>query len=163
MRKNIGLIQQQPFIFPGTLYDNVKYGDIKAKKKDVLEAIKKAQLSGFVKTHKKGVKTIVGENGVKLSGGQRQRVAIARVILRNPNIIIMDEATSALDTATERKIQKALDNLMINRTSIIIAHRLKTISSADKIIIVGDQKIIDQGTHKDLLKRSEVYKNLQGI
>ena len=163
IRNQIGLIQQQPFIFPGTLFSNVKYGNTKASKEEVIRAIKKAELWDFVKAHKRGVKTIVGENGVKLSGGQRQRVAIARVILRNPNIIIMDEATSALDTATERKIQKALDNLMQNRTSIIIAHRLKTIISCDQILVVGDKKIMAQGTHETLLRESEVYKNLQGV
>ena len=162
-RNQLGLIQQQPFIFPGSLFNNVKYGNIKASKEEVIKAIKKAELWDFVKTHKKGINTIVGENGIKLSGGQRQRVAIARVILKNPNIIIMDEATSALDTATERKIQKALDNLMENRTSIIIAHRLKTIVSCDEILIVGNKKILARGTHEQLLENSEIYKNLQGV
>lgn len=164
LRKNIGIVQQDVFLFSGTIKDNILYGKLDATDEEVIEACKKAHLYKFIETLPNGIDTEVGERGVKLSGGQKQRVAIARIFLKNPSILILDEATSALDNTTEVSIQKSLSELAIGRTSIIVAHRLSTIKNADRIFVVNNGKIVESGSHEELMAlKNEYYKlyNLQ--
>ena len=147
-------------MFDDTVEANIKYGRFDATKEEILEASKNAAADEFIKDLPQGYETIVGENGVKLSGGQKQRISIARAMLKNSSIILLDEATSALDNESEAKIKYAVDNLIKNRTTIIIAHRLSTIKSANKIIVLSDGEIIDEGTHEELIQKSELYKKL---
>ena len=155
LRENIGIVQQDVFLFAGTLRENVAYGKPDATDEEIYEALDKAQLSELVENYPKKLDTIVGERGVKLSGGQKQRVAIARMFLKNPPILILDEATSALDTETERFIQTALNRLSVGRTTLVIAHRLATIKNADRIMVVTKQGITEVGTHEELLERKD--------
>ncbi|MCZ4351703.1 ABC transporter ATP-binding protein [Roseovarius aestuarii] len=150
LRAQIGIVSQDVYLFGGTLRENIAYGRLGASEHDILEAADKAQLSDMIAQLPDGLDTIVGERGVSLSGGQKQRVAIARIFLKNPPILILDEATSALDTQTERQIQAALDALTVNRTTLIIAHRLDTIRNADRIAVMQDGRIVELGTHADL-------------
>lgn len=151
LRENIGTVQQDVFLFSGTLRDNVAYGKPDATDEEVYDAIGKAQLKALVDGYPRGLDTVVGERGVKLSGGQKQRISIARMFLKNPPILILDEATSALDTATELEIQKALNLLSEGRTTLVIAHRLATIKNADRIMVVTNDGIVESGTHDELL------------
>ena len=160
LRKEIALVSQETILFDDTVEANIKYGRFDATKEEILEASKNAAADEFIKDLQQGYETIVGENGVKLSGGQKQRISIARAMLKNSSIILLDEATSALDNESEAKIKYAVDNLIKNRTTIIIAHRLSTIKSANKIIVLSDGKIIDEGTHEELIEKSELYKKL---
>ena len=160
LRKEIALVSQETILFDDTVEANIKYGRFDATKEEILEASKNAAADEFIKDLPQGYETIVGENGVKLSGGQKQRISIARAMLKNSSIILLDEATSALDNESEAKIKYAVDNLIKNRTTIIIAHRLSTIKSADKIIVLSDGKIIDEGTHEELIQKSDLYKKL---
>lgn len=160
LRSNIAFVPQEPTLFHRSLRDNIAYGKPEATDKEINNAIKKANAADFIKDLPDGIKTIVGERGVKLSGGQRQRVTIARAILKDSPILILDEATSALDSESEKLIQDALAKLMKNRTSIVIAHRLSTIAKLDRIIVIDDGKIIEQGTHEELLKQPGVYSKL---
>ena len=160
LRKEIALVSQETILFDDTVEANIKYGRFDATKEEILEASKNAAADEFIKDLPQGYETIVGENGVKLSGGQKQRISIARAMLKNSSIILLDEATSALDNESESKIKYAVDNLIKNRTTIIIAHRLSTIKSANKIIVLSDGKIIDEGTHEELIEKSELYKKL---
>jgi len=160
LRKEIALVSQETILFDDTVEANIKYGRFDATKEEVLEASKNAAADEFIKDLPQGYETIVGENGVKLSGGQKQRISIARAMLKNSSIILLDEATSALDNESELKIKYAVDNLIKNRTTIIIAHRLSTIKNANKIIVLSDGEIIDEGTHEELIQKSEVYKKL---
>ena len=160
LRKEIALVSQETILFDDTVEANIKYGRFDATKEEILEASKNAAADEFIKDLPQGYETIVGENGVKLSGGQKQRISIARAMLKNSSIILLDEATSALDNESEAKIKYAVDNLIKNRTTIIIAHRLSTIKSANKIIVLSDGKIIDEGTHEELIQKSELYKKL---
>ena len=160
LRKEIALVSQETILFDDTVEANIKYGRFDATKEEILQASKNAAADEFIKDLPQGYETIVGENGVKLSGGQKQRISIARAMLKNSSIILLDEATSALDNESEAKIKYAVDNLIKNRTTIIIAHRLSTIKSADKIIVLSDGKIIDEGTHEELIQKSELYKKL---
>ena len=160
LRKEIALVSQETILFDDTVEANIKYGRFDATKEEVLEASKNAAADEFIKDLPQGYETIVGENGVKLSGGQKQRISIARAMLKNSSIILLDEATSALDNESEAKIKYAVDNLIKNRTTIIIAHRLSTIKSANKIIVLSDGKIIDEGTHEELIQKSELYRKL---
>jgi ATP-binding cassette, subfamily B, bacterial len=163
LRKAIGHVQQDVYIFYGTVKDNILYGRPDATEEEVLEAAKKARLHDFIMTLDKGYDTLVGERGVKLSGGQKQRISIARVFLKNPPILILDEATSSLDNITERKIQDALDELAKGRTSIVIAHRLTTIRDVDEIIVLDNQGIAERGTHHDLIHEEGYYASLYNI
>ena len=160
LRRNIGLVPQRPCPLPMSIYDNIAYGRPGAKKEEVLKAAKLANADEFIKKLPDGYETMVGERGVKLSGGQRQRIAIARAILKDAPILVLDEATSALDSESEALIQEALNNLMKGRTSIVVAHRLSTIAGLDKIVVLNDGKIVEQGTHAELLARGGEYQKL---
>jgi ATP-binding cassette subfamily B protein len=160
LRGETGIVPQEAILFDDTIYNNIKFAKPTANRAQVLEAIKLAQLDKIIKTFPKGIKTIVGERGVKLSGGEKQRVSIARAILSDKKILVLDEATSALDSATEHEIQKALDKLLEGRTSIIIAHRLSTIMKSDRIIVMNEGKIVEEGSHRALLKKKGEYYKL---
>ena len=160
LRKNIGVVPQDTVLFNDTIYYNLSYGKINADKKEIWEVARRAKLSELIKTLPDGMSTVVGERGLKLSGGEKQRVAIARTLLKNPPILILDEATSSLDTLTEKEIKVSLNNLAKKRTSIIIAHRLSTIVDADKILVFEKGKIIEQGTHIQLLKKKGLYADM---
>ncbi len=161
LRRQIGIVQQDVFLFAGTLRENIAYGKLNAPDEEIWDAARRAQMDEFIRTLPEGLDTIVGERGVKLSGGQKQRVAIARMFLKNPPILILDEATSALDTATELAIQQALNDLSVGRTTLVIAHRLATIKNADRIVVVTEKGIAEQGRHSELLKKSDgIYRTL---
>ena len=151
---------QENTLFNDTIYNNIAYANPRAKKQEIYAAAKQANIHDFIMAQPDGYKTVVGERGLKLSGGEKQRVAIARVILKNPPILILDEATSALDTKTERIIQEALEKAMKGRTSIVIAHRLSTVLHADKIVVMSKGKVVQQGKHAQLKAVPGVYKEL---
>ena len=160
LRKEIALVSQETVLFDDTVEANIRYGRIDASKEEVLAASKNAAADEFIKELPNGYSTIIGENGVKLSGGQKQRISIARAMLKNSSIILLDEATSALDSESETKIKYAVDNLIKNRTTIIIAHRLSTIKNANKILVLSDGNLVAEGTHNELIEKSELYKKL---
>lgn len=161
LRKNIAIVPQEVMLFGGTIYENIAYGNPQASENEVIEASRKANAFDFIESFPEKFQTIVGERGVKLSGGQRQRVAIARAILKDPAILILDEATSALDSESEKLVQDALDTLMQNRTTIIIAHRLATIRNVDTIYVLKEGEISEQGSHDELvLIENGIYANL---
>ncbi|GAA0365596.1 ABC transporter ATP-binding protein [Bacillus horti] len=160
LRKQIGIVQQDVFLFSGTLRENIAYGDLSASNEAILEAAKKAQLEEVINNLPEGLETIIGERGVKLSGGQKQRLAIARMFLKNPPILILDEATSALDTETEKAIQQSLAELSEGRTTLVIAHRLATIKNADRIVVITKDGIVEEGKHDDLLAAGGFYSRL---
>jgi ATP-binding cassette subfamily B protein len=160
LRGQIGIVQQDVFLFAGTLRENIAYGRLGAPEAEIRDAARRARLDAMIAELPQGLDTVVGERGVKLSGGQKQRLAIARIFLRNPPILILDEATSALDTETERAIQAALAELARGRTTLIIAHRLATIRDADRIVVVAEGRIAEQGTHEALLGRDGPYRGL---
>ncbi|MGL6063978.1 MAG: ABC transporter ATP-binding protein [Fusobacteriaceae bacterium] len=162
-RNHIGIVPQETFLFSGTIASNLSFGRDDVTPEEVIEASKMANAYEFISELPKGFETEVGERGVLLSGGQKQRIAIARALIQNPQIMILDEATSALDTESERLVQEALDKLMENRTTFVIAHRLSTVINADKIIVLEDGKIKEVGNHKELLEKNGVYKNLYEI
>ncbi|MBK0022886.1 ABC transporter ATP-binding protein/permease [Brucella pseudogrignonensis] len=164
LRANIGIVQQDVFLFAGSVRENIAYGRLEATEAEIIEAARRARLENVIASLPDGLDTIIGERGVKLSGGQKQRVAIARIFLKNPPILILDEATSALDTETERAIQQSLVELSEGRTTLVIAHRLATISNADHILVVENGKIAEQGSHKELLALNNgKYRNLQTV
>uniref|UniRef100_A0A803L624 Uncharacterized protein n=2 Tax=Chenopodium quinoa TaxID=63459 RepID=A0A803L624_CHEQI len=152
LRRHIGLVQQEPALFATSIYENILYGKEGATESEVIEAAKLANAHSFISGLPEGYNTRVGERGVQLSGGQKQRVAIARAVLKNPAILLLDEATSALDVESERVVQQALDRLMKNRTTVVVAHRLSTIKNADQISVIQDGKIVEQGTHSSLVE-----------
>ena len=161
LRKNIAIVPQEVMLFGGTIYENIAYGNPQASENEVIEAARKANAFDFIESFPEKFQTIVGERGVKLSGGQRQRVAIARAILKDPAILILDEATSALDSESEKLVQDALDTLMQNRTTIIIAHRLATIRNVDTIYVLKEGEVSEQGSHDELvLIENGIYANL---
>lgn len=162
-RSRIGIVTQEIFLFHGTIHDNIAYGREDYSRRDVERAARLAHAHDFISTYPEGYDTMLGERGMTLSGGQRQRIAIARALLRDPEILILDEATSALDTESERIVQKALERLFKNRTTFVIAHRLSTIESADIILVVSDGKIVDRGKHEDLIQKEGLYARLQDI
>ena len=157
LRNAIGIVQQDVYMFAGTVLENISYGNPTATFEEIVAAAKKANIHDFIMSLAKGYNSHVGEHGVKLSGGQKQRLAIARVFLKNPPILILDEATSALDNESEQHIQKSLEELATNRTTIVIAHRLSTIKNADEIIVINDNGIQEQGTHEKLLTQNGLY------
>lgn len=160
LRRDIGILEQDVFLFAGTIKDNILYGKPDATDEEVIQAAKLAQIHDEIMDLPDGYNSYIGERGVMLSGGQKQRVSIARVFLKNPKILILDEATSALDSVTERRIQASLDELSRGRTSIIIAHRLSTIRNADKIAVVYGEKIIEMGSHDELIAKDGAYAKL---
>lgn len=160
LRSQIGVVQQDVFLFGGTIRENIAYGRLNATDEQIAEAARRARLDEMIALLPAGYETIVGERGVKLSGGQKQRLAIARMFLKNPPILILDEATSALDTKTEREIQLSLAELAEGRTTLVIAHRLATIRNADRIVVVENARILEQGTHTQLLKSDRFYRRL---
>lgn len=160
LRQQIGTVQQDVFLFPGTIRENIAYGKLDATEEEILKAVKLAHLEKVIDQMMDGLDTVIGERGVKLSGGQKQRVAIARMFLKNPPILILDEATSALDTETEQVIQESLNSLADGRTTLIIAHRLATIKHATRIIVVSEKGILEEGTHEELMARKGHYRAL---
>jgi len=149
-RENIGIVPQEVVLFGGTIRENIAYGDPDASEEEIRAAAEKANALQFIESFPEGFDTLVGERGIKLSGGQKQRVAIARAILKDPAILILDEATSSLDAESELLVQQALDKLMENRTTIVIAHRLATIRKVDKIYVIDQGKITESGSHEEL-------------
>lgn len=157
LRNQIGLVQQDVYLFCGSIRENIAYGKPEASMEEIIEAAKKANIHDFILDLPDGYETFVGERGTRLSGGQKQRISIARVFLKNPSILILDEATSALDNESERFIQQSLEELAKNRTTITIAHRLSTIRNADEILVVSDNGITERGTHEELLRQDGIY------
>ena len=151
------MVQQDVYLFCGTIRDNIAYGRPGASQQDIEDAAKRANIHDFISSLPDGYDTYVGERGTRLSGGQKQRISIARVFLKNPPILILDEATSALDNESERWIQQSLEELSRNRTAITIAHRLSTIRNADEIIVITEDGIAERGTHESLLKKGGLY------
>jgi ATP-binding cassette subfamily B protein len=160
LRGQIGLVQQDVFLFGGTVRENIAYGRLDAAEADIVEAARRAQLDAMIAAMPAGLDTVIGERGVKLSGGQKQRLAIARMFLKNPPILILDEATSALDTETERAIQASLAALSKGRTTLVIAHRLATIRDADRIVVVDETGLAEQGRHGELIASKGIYQRL---
>ncbi len=160
LRRNIGIVQQDIYLFNASIKENILYGRLDATDEEIVEAAKRANIHDYIMTLEDGYNTVIGERGVRLSGGQKQRLSIARVFLKNPPILILDEATSALDNTTEILIQKSLDELCKGRTTLVVAHRLSTIKNADKIAVIADGKIVEQGTHTELMKNNGMYAEL---
>jgi ATP-binding cassette subfamily B protein len=156
-------VEQQPTLFTGDVMYNIRYGVSDASDDEVIEAAKAAHADEFIRRLPDGYKSDLGEQGVRLSGGQRQRIAIARALLKNPKILLLDEATSALDAESEKKVQLALEKLMVGRTTVIIAHRLSTILHADEIVVMDSGQKIAQGNHEELLKSSSLYARLADL
>ncbi len=163
LRSQIGIVQQDVFLFGGTIRENIAYGRLGAPETDILEAVRRARLEQLIDSLPEGLDTVIGERGVKLSGGQKQRLAIARMFLKNPPILILDEATSALDTETEREIQQSLSELAMDRTTLVIAHRLATIEHADRIVVLDRGRIVEQGAHGALIRSGPVYRRLHAV
>jgi ATP-binding cassette subfamily B protein len=163
LRKNIGVVQQDVYLFAGTVIDNIRYGKLDATQEEIIEAAKKANAHDFIMDLPQGYQTDIGQRGVKLSGGQKQRLSIARVFLKDPPILIFDEATSSLDNESERAVQESMERLSDNRTTLVIAHRLSTIRNAQRIVILTDEGINEQGTHEELIAQEGTYANLYNM
>ena len=160
LRSQIGFVQQDVFMFAGTIRENIAYGRPEATEEEIIEAAKEAEIYDDIMNMQNGFDSVIGERGIKLSGGQKQRISIARVFLKNPPVLVLDEATSALDSITEQKIQNAFDSLCSGRTAFVIAHRLSTRKNADKIAVLENHKIVETGTHEQLLNKKGEYFNL---
>jgi len=159
----VALVPQETLLFGGTIRENILYGKLDATDTEIIEASKSANAHDFIVEFSNGYDTLVGEKGTKLSGGERQRIAIARALLKNPKVLVLDEATSSLDNQSEMLIQEALEKLMAGRTTFIIAHRLSTIHNADKIIVLDKGKIVESGTHKELMANENLYYHLYSM
>jgi len=160
VRRAMGVVSQDTFLFNSSIRYNLMYGSHERTEADLIDAAKRANAYEFIVNMPDGFETQVGERGVMLSGGQRQRLSIARAVMKNPPIMILDEATSALDTESEKLVQDALENLMKNRTSIVIAHRLSTVKNADEICVMCQGEIIERGKHNELIENNKTYKKL---
>lgn len=160
LRRNIGIVQQDIYLFNASIKENILYGRLDATDEEVVEAAKRANIHDYIMSLEDGYNTVIGERGVRLSGGQKQRLSIARVFLKNPPILILDEATSALDNTTEILIQKSLDDLCKGRTTLVVAHRLSTIKNADEIAVIADGRIVEQGSHEELMAKGGMYSDL---
>ena len=163
LRGQIGLVPQETMLFSTTICENIRYGRLDATDAEIEAAARAANAHHFIMELENGYDTEIGERGISISGGQRQRIAIARAILKDPRILILDEATSALDTESEKVVQAALDDLMVGRTSFVIAHRLSTVLHADQIYVIDGGRIVEQGTHEELLERGGLYQHLYDI
>ena len=163
LRSQIGIVQQDVYLFVGTVLENIRYGRPDATREEIIEAAKNANAHEFIMALPDGYDTDIGQRGVKLSGGQKQRLSIARVFLKNPPILIFDEATSSLDNESERVVQESLEKLAKNRTTLVIAHRLSTIRNAQKILVLTDMGIEEEGTHEELLKKNGIYAKLYSL
>jgi len=163
LREQTGIVTQQTILFNDTVRNNIAYGDIKRSDEDIINAAKAANAYQFIKNLPEGFETAIGEQGARLSGGERQRLSIARALLKDAPILILDEATSSLDTEAEIEVQGALENLMKGRTTLVIAHRLSTINSADRIIVLVNGKIVEEGTHDSLLMKKGEYFRLYNM
>ena len=163
LRQKIAVVSQEPVIFSGTIAANIRYGREEASDAQVRAAAEAAAALEFIERLPNGFETLVGERGVTLSGGQRQRLAIARAILRDAPLLLLDEATSALDAENERLVQTALNNLMVGRTTLVIAHRLSTIEHADQVLVMDHGRIVERGTHAQLLAQGGLYAHLHGM
>jgi ABC-type multidrug transport system fused ATPase/permease subunit len=160
LRQSIALVSQELTLFDDTVRANIAYGRLEAGQADIEAAARHAAAHDFITALPEGYDTLVGENGVKLSGGQRQRIAIARALLRDAPLLLLDEATSALDAESERLVQDALDRLMADRTTIVIAHRLATVRAADRIVVMDQGRVVEEGTHAALTRRGGLYARL---
>jgi len=160
LRRQIGIVQQDVFLFSGTFRENIAYGRLDATEAEIVDAARRAQLDRVIAGLPAGLDTVIGERGVKLSGGQKQRLAIARMFLKNPPILILDEATSALDSETEQAIQQSLTELSKGRTTLVIAHRLATVRNADRIVVVDETGVAEQGQHHELVAAEGIYRRL---
>jgi ATP-binding cassette, subfamily B, bacterial len=163
LRKNIGIVQQDVYLFAGKVADNIRYGKLDASKEEIIEAAKKANAHEFILALPDGYDTDIGQRGVKLSGGQKQRLSLARVFLKNPPVLIFDEATSALDNESEKAVQDSLEKLTDNRTTLVIAHRLSTVRNAQRIVVLTDNGVDEQGTHEELIALNGTYANLYNM
>ena len=163
LRSKIGIVQQDVYLFAGTILDNIRYGKPEATDEEIVQAAKNANAHEFIMDLPDGYDTDIGQRGVKISGGQKQRLAIARVFLKNPPILIFDEATSALDNESEKVVQDSLESLAINRTTFVIAHRLSTIRNAKKIIVLSEDGIVEEGSHDELIKNDKTYAHLYNM
>ena len=160
LRDNIGIVQQDVYLFVGTILDNIRYGRPDATDADVILAAKRANAHDFIMSFPDGYNTDIGQRGVKLSGGQKQRLSIARVFLKNPPILIFDEATSALDNESEQVVQQSMERLAKDRTTFVIAHRLSTIRNAKRILVLTEKGIEEEGSHEELMQKNGVYETL---
>lgn len=163
LRENIGIVQQDVYLFAGTIYENIAYGKPGCTREEVIAAAKEANAHEFIMSFPDGYDTDIGQRGIKLSGGQKQRLSVARVFLKNPPILIFDEATSALDNESERVVQESLEKLAKNRTTLVIAHRLTTIQNAEKILVLTEDGVAESGTHKELLAKGGIYEHLYNM
>ncbi len=163
LRQQIGIVPQETMLFGSSVRENIAYGKIDATDEEIREAAKAANAHEFIMRLPQEYDTLVGERGVRLSGGERQRIAIARALLKNPKLLLLDEATSSLDVASEAVVQEALERLMENRTTLVIAHRLSTIVNADKILVMDGGRIVESGTHKELLAKGGLYAELYAV
>ena len=159
LRKNISVVSQDTTLFDDTIKNNISYAKLDAEDKDIIEVAKLSYADDFINKLPDKYDTVIGENGVRLSGGEKQRLSIARAMLKKSQIVLLDEATSSLDAETESKIQKAINYLTKDRTTLVIAHRLSTILNSDKIYVIDNGSVIDEGNHQELIKDSKIYKN----
>ena len=163
VRHHIGLVPQEPALFSTTIRENIAFGEPNSSMEAIIEAARQAEAHEFISALPEGYDALVGEKGIRLSGGQRQRIAIARAMLRNPKLLLLDEATSALDARSEAAVQGALENLMTDRTTLVIAHRLATVVRADRILLMDKGAITAIGTHEELMSESALYRHLADL